>query len=265
MKKILTILSWVIVISGTFFLMGFSSSERKEMKCNKVEIEIDFSGGNRFIEKEDIEKILNENFNGLKGQSIHLIRTDAVESALNNHPSVENAEVYEEVSGEIRITVRQRTPVIRIINIKNESYYIDNRAFLMPLSPRHAAYVPIVSGYITEGYGKYYGNQMMKGLTPDTILHSTLLDELFAIGDYISKDEFLRAEVEQIYVNSKLEAEIIPRVGDLTIYFGPLKDKEEKFSKLKAFYKKSIANGMINKYSIVNLQFNNQVVCTKKN
>jgi cell division protein FtsQ len=38
---------------------------------------------------------------------------------------------------------------------------------------------------------------------------------------------------------------------------------DKKINNLKAFYKKSLKEKTLNNYSNVNLQFDNQVVCTK--
>jgi cell division protein FtsQ len=44
---------------------------------------------------------------------------------------------------------------------------------------------------------------------------------------------------------------------------GQIKQLEKKISNLKAFYIKATKDKVLDKYSKVNLQFGNQVVCTK--
>ena len=45
---------------------------------------------------------------------------------------------------------------------------------------------------------------------------------------------------------------------------GEYKNIGKKIKNFKAFYYRSINNGTLNKYSKINLQFENQIVCSKK-
>ena len=51
---------------------------------------------------------------------------------------------------------------------------------------------------------------------------------------------------------------------DFEIVIGNLDKLDKKINNLKAFYQKAKKDKTLEKYSIVNLQFENQVVCTKK-
>jgi cell division protein FtsQ len=71
--------------------------------------------------------------------------------------------------------------------------------------------------------------------------------------------------IQQIYVNTKKEIELYATIGNHKIVFGNSEDIPEKFNKLKMFYKEGLNSiDAWNKYSIVNLKYKNQVVCTKK-
>ena len=54
------------------------------------------------------------------------------------------------------------------------------------------------------------------------------------------------------------------RVLDFEIVLGNLDKLDKKINNFKAFYQKAKKDKSLNKYSKVNLQFENQVVCTKK-
>jgi cell division protein FtsQ len=54
------------------------------------------------------------------------------------------------------------------------------------------------------------------------------------------------------------------RVLDFEIIVGRLDRLDEKMKNLKAFYQKAKKDKMLDIYKSVNLQFKNQVVCTKK-
>jgi cell division protein FtsQ len=57
---------------------------------------------------------------------------------------------------------------------------------------------------------------------------------------------------------------MIPKLGNQVIVFGDAEDAAEKFSKLKLFYKKVITTTGWNRYSVINLQYKNQVVAKIK-
>ena len=61
-----------------------------------------------------------------------------------------------------------------------------------------------------------------------------------------------------------MDIELIPRVGNHTIVFGDANQIESKFEKLIVFYNKGLSNTGWNEYSVINLKYEGQVVCTKR-
>ena len=70
-----------------------------------------------------------------------------------------------------------------------------------------------------------------------------------------------RAQVDQIYINKKGQAELIPKIGNQEILLGDFQDVEGKLEKLIAFYKDGIGYKGWKTYSTIDLRFDNQVVC----
>ena len=58
--------------------------------------------------------------------------------------------------------------------------------------------------------------------------------------------------------------ELVPRVGDHVIYLGKLDDFEQKLKRVKVFYEKGLNKVGWNKYSRISVEFDNQIICTKK-
>ena len=58
--------------------------------------------------------------------------------------------------------------------------------------------------------------------------------------------------------------ELIPRVGEQIVYLGPLDDFESKLRRLRLFYSKAIDAVGWEKYARVNLEYDNQIICTKR-
>ncbi|MCC7233328.1 MAG: cell division protein FtsQ, partial [Bacteroidia bacterium] len=95
-------------------------------------------------------------------------------------------------------------------------------------------------------------------------MHVTRLERVFRVADFLQNHPFWEAQIEQIYVNEKGELELIPRVGSHSVLIGEGKDLEKKFENLFLFYKEGLNKTGWNQYSIINLKYENQVVCTKK-
>ena len=60
------------------------------------------------------------------------------------------------------------------------------------------------------------------------------------------------------------EVELVPRVGNHRIMLGTLEGFEEQLAYLKLFYEQAIPKMGWEKYSMINLKYKNQIVCTKK-
>ena len=80
----------------------------------------------------------------------------------------------------------------------------------------------------------------------------------------IKRATWVDSQDDHIYGNKKGEFEIVNRVGGQLVIIENMDNLEKKFKKLKALYTGSFNQIGWNKYSIINLKFKNQVVCTKK-
>ena len=112
----------------------------------------------------------------------------------------------------------------------------------MPLSSNYTARVPLVTGYIRKND----------------------FSNVFKIAHKIYNDQFLKTHVVEIRQNEDKSIVLKTRVLDFEILIGQLDRLDSKISNLKAFYQKAKKDKSLNRYSKVNLQFENQVVCTKK-
>ena len=74
---------------------------------------------------------------------------------------------------------------------------------------------------------------------------------------------FLKAQIEQVYVDKTGEFELFPRVGNHIIVFGNAEDIDKKFERLLIFYRNGLSKTGWNKYNVINIKYENQVVCSK--
>lgn len=244
-----------------FTLLAFANSTLDNAICEDIEISIDRSNGNYFIEEEDIFNLVYFELDTVVGRLISDINTHHLEHKLNNHSAIQNTEVYKTIDGKLMIEIQQRTPIVRIFNELGESFYLDSTGKVMPPSSSYTSRVLIASGHIGELYSDIVGLNFSD--LEDSIKQQSILDDLFKLSEFVRKHSFWNAQIEQLYVNKEYEIELIPRVGNHRIVLGDATAIQEKFDKLKIFYFKGLSKTGWNEYSVVNLKYANQVVCTK--
>jgi cell division protein FtsQ len=265
LKKIIVFVLWIIGISSFAALLGFVNAEEKEVMGQSINVIVTNESENSFIDENVVSNYLNDRKDFIVNQKLKDIHVVEIENALNTHPAIEKADVSVDINGRAEIKVTQRKPVVRIMNTQGESFYIDTKGKLMPLSDNYSARVPFANGIIFESYPSFYNYSIAK-IEKDTALHKLcVIDNVFHVAEYIERDTLLNSMIQQIYVNTKKEIELYATIGNHKIVFGNSEDIPEKFNKLKMFYKEGLNSiDAWNKYSVVNLKYKNQVVCTKK-
>lgn len=256
---------WVVLITGLIVTMGFVNKEQDALLCKSMNIHVNQDGDLYFLDNIDVAKLIEDRGDSIQNQPKHTVDVNDIEHMLNTHAAIANAEVSLSIDGILKVDVRQRRPIIRIINNDGESYYIDDEGKPMPLSDKYTAKVLIANGNISEPYITRYNYTVFDISKDSALAASSMLDELYAMSEYINKDDFWKAQVQQIFVNSDKELEIVPLAGDQKIIFGDTTNMDDKFNKLYTFYQQGLnTTGWWDKYSTINLKFKNQIVCTKK-
>ena len=87
---------------------------------------------------------------------------------------------------------------------------------------------------------------------------------IYQICDLIDSDEFLKKNVTRINFLKNNYITLNFRDHDFDLVIGEYKNIKKKVKNFKAFYQGAVNNESIDKYSKINLQFENQVVCSKK-
>ena len=265
LKKILTIVLWIIGLSGLLASLAFVTNKENNVKAENMLVSVNNTEVNTFIDEEDVKDFFKERKDSILHASLKNIDVNGLEKALNSHPAIENAEISVDVNGDLKIDVTQRTPLVRVMNLDGESYYIDNTSKLMPLNDKYTARVIVATGFIMEPYAARYQFSVNSISNNELFSKVSVLDDIYNISVFISKDSVLASMIHQINITTEKEIELYPSIGNHKIIFGEAKDFEEKFNKLKLFYTEGLnkTDGW-NKYSTINIKYKNQVVCTKK-
>ena len=250
-KALLIGFTWVISLAAIITLMSFIEIKKTENTCKKVEIIL--PGNQYFIEREEVDQLLNDNNGLLVGRRLANINIQKLEDRLIANPFVEYAKVYMDMDGVLHADIKQRQPVLRVLNYTGQDFYIDKNGLKIPLSDHFTARVLVANGAILESFN----NKI------DT-LQTKIAKDLFAVASYIEQDKLWSEQIVQIYINNENDMELVPRVGTQKIIFGNANDLESKFKNLMIFYKKAIPLVGWEAYSTINLKFKGQIVCVKR-
>lgn len=261
MKRILNISAWVLVVLAVVITLGFTNNAQDQARCWNLEIKVDRSNNMFFVSEPDVMKRIIAKGQPIIGQPLEDLDLGHIESQLISVPAIENAEVFKTIDGQLKVRVWQRRPIVRIMNRFGKDVYIDEHGKFMPLSDKYSARVVVVNGYIDEPFTSLSVADLRE---QETEVKKFLADDIYELAKKLDQDKFWKAQIQQIYVNKDKELELIPRVGNHTILLGDASDLDKKFNKLKVFYLKGLANTDWNRYAVVNLKYENQIVCTKR-
>jgi cell division protein FtsQ len=246
-KYVLFSFCWIISIGGVVVLMSFINIKKAAVICKDVKVYI--PGNQYFIDRQEIDNILQLKDHSLIGKPINEINIQALKAKLRSNPFIETATVYIDMDDVIRVEISQRQPVLRIMNQFDQDFYVDAHGLKIPLSENFTARVLAANGFIDEPFaGKV-----------DT-LRTQIAADVFKVADFIRKDSLWSAQVAQIYVDQNHEIELIPRVGNQRILLGSADSLDTKFGNLLLFYKKALPQAGWGTYKTINIKYANQVV-----
>ena len=242
-KRIL--LSIVLLLVLAYLIVAVTAFNRKPagQVCRDVELVIKDTVYAGFITKKEVAAMLEKKGVSPIGKHLDRIRTKTLEQALSKHPLIDEVECYKTPSGKLCIEVTQRIPILRIMSANGENYYLDNKGTVMPPDAKCVAHRAIVTGNVEKSFA---------------------MKDLYKFGVFLQNNKFWNAQIEQIHVLPDRNIELVPRVGDHLVYLGKLENFEDKLARLKEFYQKGLNQVGWNKYSRINLEFSNQIICTKR-
>lgn len=242
MIRTISIIVATLLFCYIVFVTFFFRERRQDYVCQDLQIVVKDSLDKHFVNEEDVVYILKKaGLNPIK-KSMNSINTDEIEAELLRNQMIANVEAYKTPSGIIKLEVEQKIPILRIISVRG-NYYVDNEGSTMPVSRRYVAHVPVASGYVEK---------------------ELAMTDLYKFALFLQKNEFWHDQIDQIYVYPDNDVELIPRVGNHRIVLGTLEDFQDKLNNLQLFYEQAIPKVGWEKYSMINLKYKNQIVCTKK-
>ncbi len=255
--QIIILMAVILIAIITAIAHGFRT-------CNKLNIEIQYDSATVFVTADEVKANIISLFGNPEGQRLNEIDVQNMETMLHRNPFISQADISTDISGELNVKVKQKKPLLKVYNKIGQQFYITTEGTLMPVSEHGSERVLIANGNINDIYNVSLDLKKENSENTDTLIKRSILFKLWYLTKFINTDPFLKAQIDEIYINQKGDIELVPRVGNQLIIFGNIDNINQKFKKLNAIYQDVFSKVGWNKYSIINLKYSNQVICTKK-
>jgi len=258
-KKIIYVLLSLALFAVLVLLLSFTRGNNMQNPVHQLDIKVQSRSGNHFIGPGHIRDLVIEHFDTLEGRHLEPALLRNLHGIILNIDHIDHAKVYRTINGQLKLDITLRDPMIRIINRDNQSFYLDIDGNMFPLASGYTARVLLATGSIPASYSP--GQHILSAADgkPD----KQVLQDLFKLATYINEDAFWNAFIDHIMVLPNGKFELIPKNGVHTIQFGDAANMESKFERLRAFYIHGLSTLGWYQYNRINVEFNQQIICSK--
>ena len=228
----------VALAVGILWARGKSHSEI----CNAVDVVVLNDDSTAFVTPQGVLSDLKGQGVKVVGKRMSEINASDIEEALLLSPYLEKADVVKCQDGRLLITVSQLLPVLRVFDGDN-SYYVNRVGKRMEATANYHCDAPVVRGHFTRQY-------------PVT--------RLLPLIDYVEQDSLLRSLVTMYSVQDTNNIIIVPAMSGHVVNIGNASGFENKFAKLKLFYKEVMPKRGWNTFDTISVKWNHQIVATRR-
>lgn len=239
------------IVVGTGCIIAMVSASRLESEKKLSRPPVVRIKNDRRYQRDEQMKIMNI---GIYKRNVDLANTPVgridirgIENAIMSDPWVADAEVYIDIDRVMHIEVTQRVPVARLFFRDGTSRYIDSTMHIMPLKENYVYYTSVVTNVPKLGSD-----------SADLALRTRIVK----LATTLRQDSFWSAQIAQIAVDSDNGFELVPVLGSHRILFGDTSGTQEKLYNLMAFYLNVLNKIGWDKYEVLDLRFNKQVVAS---
>ena len=241
MKILIKIILLTGILGYLVFAFANLSHDEDQRECIGTEIILEDSIAN-FVNRQFVEQLIVQSKCPIQGRNIKDIDIRTIEASIQNNPYIDSVACHYTSTNLLCIRVLPRKPVLHVISDNGEKYYMDINGNDMPTDV-FLQDLCLATGNISKDYAK---------------------EHLVQIADYVNTHAPWNKEIQQISVRTPKHIEIILSTGSHTVVLGEPTDIQGKLNRLQNFYEEGLNKVGWNKYSIIDLNYANQIVCTKK-
>jgi cell division protein FtsQ len=253
--KISVIFPLLYLILIPVYLAGNANSRR----CGGVSVDINDSSDYHFVTKRQLLNLIYGSTGRIVGERIKDLSIAEIEGKINGLRELKEAEVYTTIDGSVHVYVDQRDPIMRVMPDNGGDFFIDEDGVVVRKRNLYTPRLHVVCGNVNISSAMLNGTSVL-----DTSIKNSILKDIYYLVEYINNDNFWSAQIDQIYVDNNNQIDLIPRVGNQVIHLGTTENTEGKLRNLAVFYDKVLPEVGWNKYSLINLEYKDQIVCKRR-
>ncbi len=240
---------WLVILASLTGVTLMAARFQSEAVITGMEAEVELlDKGNNLILPEEFVAAVLKKFGPVNGLPIDMVDMRTIEEYLKTNPYVRDANVYLGASGKLMLSLNQRRPIMRVVDNRDNHWYIDTDTVMMPVSSHFTARVPLVNGNFP--------------VTKD--VKQWPVEDLFRIADVLQEDEFMGSLIDQIYMESSEMFWLIPRFGPSRILVGNTEELEDKADRIQRLYKKALPFKGWDTYTYIDTRIAGQIVGKKR-
>jgi len=253
-KKILSILTWVVTAGALIAMFVFAREDYLTSPVKAIELHIERSSDSGFIK----ERFLLKDIERFRNNDIGTFRLYDLQKSLNANPWIESNTSYIDLDGTLHVSIKEYDPVLRIFGNDGHSVYLTENGQVLPTNRLYTPYVLIASGNfdIQTDSTSYALN--------DTIANHQAMSEALHVWKAIEGNPFMKSCIGQIHRNRKGEFDITVKDVKARVIVGDTLQMADKLRRAEIFFKQKAGSIDISEMKDINFKYKNQVVCTKK-
>ena len=252
-KKILSIVVWVLTAAALVALFVFARENYLDLPIQSVNLIPESEGG--FVKQNALHDEIETMCANKKIGTANMLE---IQQKLNNNPWIESNTSYIDLNGHLNVSFKEYEPQLRIFGKDGCSVYLTNKGTVIPSSSIYTPYVLIASGNFEVQ------NDSVAYQLNDSIKQDINLIKALHWFKAINSNSFIKNCTGQLYCNKKNEFELTIRGIEAKVIVGDTCDAADKLKRLETFMKQRINNQETKTFKSINLKFKNQIVCTKQ-
>lgn len=245
-KREIKITALLVVV---FLLIAVSERKQGTVAVKDIVIKIENIEGNQFVDESDVADLMQLGEENLKGASLENLNMKQLEKRIRMNRFVKDAQLYSDLKGNLVVKAELRRPIARLVRNDGPDGYIAEDGTVMPVSDKFTTRVVLISGSYIRGL-----------LAIENLNKTKETKNLLTMLEMIREDDFWRAQIAQLDIDSKGHITMLPQIGGQVIKFGVADNLETKFKKMKIFYKEILPQKGWNTYKRVNLEYEGQII-----
>ena len=236
------LLTFVVILYIVIMVPVTNRAERNDT-FSSLRIQINDSNGTGFLKEADIHKILNQKYSGFDTLRRKHLNTLEVERLLATNNRVENSACRILNDGTLLITVDPLNPVARVFD-REGSVYVNAAGKRVKSEPSFHVDVPVV--------------------TTNSVADSVMVNKLLPLLTAIKNDKSIDALVSSLRFDDRGDIIIIPNIVGHVINFGDASLIDNKFARLRVFYRDVMPVRGWNAFDSISVKWNGRIVATKR-